>query len=67
MGAFIERSADGLSPEQYTEAASSYAEAMMLLYRNDRGEQWYAKALPLIRISSASCRPTPDHTGISCC
>jgi hypothetical protein len=37
MGPFIERSAAGLSPEQYTEAAASYAEAMMLLYRNDRG------------------------------
>jgi tetratricopeptide (TPR) repeat protein len=45
MGAFIERSADGLTPEQYTEAASSYAEAMTLLYRNDRGDHWYAKAL----------------------
>jgi tetratricopeptide (TPR) repeat protein len=45
MGAFIERSAGGLTPEQYTEAASSYAEAMTLLYRNDRGDHWYAKAL----------------------
>lgn len=45
MGAFIERSAAGLSPEQYTEAAAAYAEAMMLLYRNDRGDHWYAKAL----------------------
>jgi tetratricopeptide (TPR) repeat protein len=45
MGPFIERSAAGLSAEQYTEAAASYAEAMMLLYRNDRGDHWYAKAL----------------------
>jgi tetratricopeptide (TPR) repeat protein len=45
MGPFIERSAAGLSPEQYTEAAASYVEAMMLLYRNDRGDHWYPKAL----------------------
>jgi tetratricopeptide (TPR) repeat protein len=45
MGPFIERSAAGLSPEQYTEAASSYVEAMMLLYRNDRGDHWYEKAM----------------------
>jgi tetratricopeptide (TPR) repeat protein len=44
MGPFIERSAAGLSPEQYTEAAASYVEAMMLLYRNDRGDHWYPKA-----------------------
>jgi tetratricopeptide (TPR) repeat protein len=45
MGPFIERSAAGLSPEQYAEAAASYVEAMMLLYRNDRGDHWYPKAL----------------------
>jgi tetratricopeptide (TPR) repeat protein len=45
MGPFLERSAAGLSPEQYTEAAASYTEAMMLLYRNDRGDQWYAKGM----------------------
>ena len=37
MGPFIERSAAGFTPEQYTEAAAAYGEAMMLLYRNDRG------------------------------
>jgi tetratricopeptide (TPR) repeat protein len=45
MGPFIERSAAALTPEQYTEAASSYVEAMMLLYRNDRGDHWYDKAM----------------------
>ncbi|HYY36648.1 MAG TPA: tetratricopeptide repeat protein [Xanthobacteraceae bacterium] len=45
MGPFIERSAAGFSPEQYTEAVAAYAEAMMLLYRNDRGDHWHAKGL----------------------
>jgi tetratricopeptide (TPR) repeat protein len=49
MGPFIERSAAGLSPEQYTEAAASYVEAMMLLYRNDRGDHWYPKAFEFNR------------------
>jgi tetratricopeptide (TPR) repeat protein len=44
MGPYIERSAAALTPEQYTEAAASYVEAMMLLYRNDRGDHWYPKA-----------------------
>src|SRR5207248_1875763 len=49
MGPFIERSAAGFTPEQYTEAAAAYGEAMMLLYRNDRGDRWYAKGMELVQ------------------
>jgi tetratricopeptide (TPR) repeat protein len=49
MGPFLERSAAGFTPEQYTEAAAAYGEAMMLLYRNDRGDHWYAKGMELVQ------------------
>ena len=49
MGPFLERSAAGFTPEQYTEASAAYGEAMMLLYRNDRGDHWYAKGMELVQ------------------
>ena len=49
IGPFLERSAAGFTPEQHTEAAAAYGEAMMLLYRNDRGDRWYAKGMEFVQ------------------